>query len=196
MANEVISGVTSPERDESDRKTTVLRRFLRDLFDQNVDRQILSGRRLDRAESVKQILSKRHTDVIQKSVELAAAKNLPVEANFEHRHEVKGEAAATDTPPPKLKAQPGTNSKSKSASKPESAETKAQKQRARQAAQKFVEPVTTLPLVSVNPSLKKLAPTNLAATRQPSSNYRLALRRSVMAAIVVGVVIVLIYVVS
>jgi hypothetical protein len=174
MVNEVISDASSPERADSARKTTVLRQFLRDLFSQNVDRQLLPSRRLDHAESVKQILSKRHTDVIQKTVEIAAAKNLPVEASFEHRHEVKGEATSTGTSP-------------KTPKKPSATVTAAQKRRARLAAQKFVEPVTTLPLVPLS--------AKSGSIQVSAYNYGPLIRRSMALAVLAAVVIGLVYVV-
>lgn len=185
MANEVISDTADPEQGDSDRKTTVLRHFLRGMFNQNVDRQLLTNRRLDRAESVKQILSKRHTDVIQKTVELAAAQNLPVEANFEHRHEIKGESAAA----------PANDKPQSTAGKTSKVVTKAQKQRAQRAAQKFVEPITTQALVSVNQARSKPLATNVGYKNPSNYDYRPVLLRSVLAATVVAAAIVVIYVV-
>lgn len=176
---------------ESERKTAALRHYLRDLFKNYVDRQPLPAALAKPAsgelESLKQILAKRHPDIIQKAVEAAAEKDLPVEAEFEHRHEIKGEASssAPDPAKPKTKAKTKAKPKAKPKARQDSKVAAEQKARARLAAQKFVEPVAGWPMVRVAP-----AEPVKATSRSVALATRRAIRQSVAAALLAGLAVI------
>lgn len=161
----------SPEIDESEKRTTILRQYLRDLFNLYVERR--AAPLPNSPESIGQILAKRRPDVVQTAVELAASQDLPIEASFEHRHEVKGDdpaaaKLAASKPPAKAKT---TKSPSKKGS---SKMTPKQRAKARRVAQKFVKPVATTGMVAVNSKTlagKPTAPAKPSAIgKRPNAN--------------------------
>lgn len=177
----------SPEIDDSEKRTTILRQYLRDLFNLYVERR--AAPLPNSPESIGQILAKRRPDVVQTTVELAASHDLPIEASFEHRHEVKGDdpaAAKLAASKPPAKA---TNPSSKPvpSKMTTSKMTPKQRARARRVAQKFVKPVTTTGMVAVN----RRAPANkpVVASRPPAAQdgYQ-AVARSFWLALILGLV--------
>lgn len=172
----------SPELDDSEKKTSVLRQYLRDLFGQYVERRAAPP--ANSPESIRQILAKHRPDVIQTSVEMAAAHDLPIEASFEHRHEIKGDDPANSKAPDK----PAVKSTSKP-KKPKPKATPKQRAEARRVAQKFVEPVMATEMVKITTASAPVKPRKVNQTASQQM-----IKRSFWLALGVGLVFGIVYV--
>jgi hypothetical protein len=158
-----------PELNDAERRTAILRDYLRHHFEHYVDRRPLAERQTkvtNGPESLKQILEKRQsTNELLKKVEAAASQNLPLEARFERRHEKKDKPRKT------------ANSKLGKTS---------QQRRSRQVAQKFVEPITTESMIAVDNSPR-------LTSSLPAKNYRRAATVGAWAGLLVAIMGLIIY---